>query len=103
LRLQKQAELKKTKGIRIFEELLQQRDSKMRRFCNYFVTLFNQKKINPLSQFVNMTKLKEIKQMVRNKMDFYTSEDPDKIKQLEEIERNERSNKVEADRKARIA
>jgi hypothetical protein len=36
-------------------------------------------------------------------MDFYTSEDPDKIKQLEEIERNERSNKVEADRKARIA
>lgn len=75
----------------------------MRRFCNYFVTLFNQKKINPLSQFVNMTKLKDIKQMVRDKMDFYTSEDPEKIKQLEVIEREERRTKIEADRKARLA
>ena len=75
----------------------------MRRFCNYFVTLFNQKKINPLSQFVNMTKLKDVKQMVRDKMDFYTSEDPEKIKQLELIEREERRTKIEADRKARLA
>ena len=75
----------------------------MRRFCNYFVTLFNQKKINPLSQFVNMTKLKDVKQMVRDKMDFYTSEDPEKIKQLEVIEREERRTKIEADRKARLA
>ena len=37
---------------RFVEELLQHRDSKMRRFCNYFVTLFNQKKINPFTQFV---------------------------------------------------
>lgn len=50
-----------------------------------------------------MAKLKEIKQMVRNKMDFYTSEDPEKIKQLEEIEGEERSNKIEADRIARLA
>lgn len=55
-----------------------QRDSKMRRFCNYFVTLFNQKKINPLSQFISQPKLKELKQLVRNKMDFYTSDDPEK-------------------------
>ena len=75
----------------------------MRRFCNYFVTLFNQKKINPLSQFVNMTKLKDVEQMVRDKMDFYTSEDPEKIKQLEVIEREERRTKIEADRKARLA
>ena len=75
----------------------------MRRFCNYFVTLFNQKKINPLSQFVNMSKLKDVKQMVRDKMDFYTSEDPEKIKQLEVIEREERRTKIEADRKARLA
>ena len=75
----------------------------MRRFCNYFVTLFNQKKINPLSQFVNMTKLKDIKQTVRDKMEFYTSEDPEKIKQLEVIEREERRTKIEADRKARLA
>jgi hypothetical protein len=31
------------------EELVYHRDSKMRRFCNYFVTLFNQKKIVPFS------------------------------------------------------
>jgi hypothetical protein len=50
-----------------------------------------------------MTKLKDVKQMVRDKMDFYTSEDPEKIKQLEVIEREERRTKIEADRKARLA
>jgi len=61
VRLTKQEELKKQKGVRYFEELLYQRDSKMRRFCNYFVTLFNQKKINPFTQFVGQAKLKEVK------------------------------------------
>jgi hypothetical protein len=34
------------------EEYAMNRDSKMRRFCNYFVTLFNQKKLVPFSQFL---------------------------------------------------
>lgn len=59
---------------RILEDSLFHRESKMRRFCNYFVTLFHQKKLNPFSQFVNGTVLKNIKQKVRDKMNFYTSE-----------------------------
>ena len=71
------------------EDLLMQRDSKMRRFCNYFVTLFNQKKINPFTQFIQQTKLKEVKAKVREKMDAYTNgeiikapadQDPPKIR-----------------------
>jgi hypothetical protein len=38
---------------RFEEEFVFHRDSKMRRFCNYFVTLFNQSKISPFTQFVN--------------------------------------------------
>lgn len=53
---------------RVFEESLYHRESKMRRFCNYFVTLFHQKKLNPFSQFVNGQTLKLIKQKVRDKM-----------------------------------
>lgn len=34
---------------RVLEELMPNRDSKMRRFCNYFLTLFNQKKLNPFT------------------------------------------------------
>lgn len=37
------------KSPMILEELLPNRDSKMRRFCNYFLTLFNQKKLNPFT------------------------------------------------------
>lgn len=44
----------------------------MRRFCNYFVTLFNQKKINPFTQFVSQTQLKVVKKKVRDRMDYYT-------------------------------
>ena len=58
---------------RFMEDLLMQRDSKMRRFCNYFVTLFNQKKINPFTQFIQQAKLKEVKSKVREKMDAYTN------------------------------
>ena len=32
---------------RPLEDLMANRDSKMRRFCNYFLTLFNQAKLNP--------------------------------------------------------
>ena len=45
----------------------------MRRFSNYFVTLFNQKKINPFTQFIPQAKLKIVKQKVREKMDQYTN------------------------------
>lgn len=47
------AELRKNNYPRFEEEMSMQRDSKMRRFCNYFVTLFNQRKITPFTQFVN--------------------------------------------------
>jgi hypothetical protein len=73
----------------------------MRRFCNYFVTLFNQKKINPLSQFISQSKLKELKQQVRNKMDFYTSEDPEKLMILTLVEKEERKKRTDDQIKAR--
>ncbi len=61
LRLRKTQEWKRiadsSRG-RVLEESLYHRESKMRRFCNYFVTLFNQKKLNPFSQFVNGPQLK---------------------------------------------
>ena len=58
---------------RYVEELMIYRDSKMRRFCNYFVTLFNQKKINPFTQFIAQEKLKAVKATVRENMDKFTS------------------------------
>jgi len=77
-RLKRYQELKKhfdpARG-RILEESLYYRESKMRRFCNYFVTLFHQKKLNPFSQFVSGDKLKAIKQKVRDKMNQYTEEE----------------------------
>ena len=78
LRIKKTMESKKnidsSRG-RILEDSLFHRESKMRRFCNYFVTLFHQKKLNPFSQFVNGQVLKDIKQKVRDKMNFYTSDE----------------------------
>lgn len=44
----------------------------MRRFCNYFLTLFNQKKLNPFTQFVNTVTLKKVKYNVRLKMQYFT-------------------------------
>jgi len=44
----------------------------MRRFCNYFLTLYNQKKLNPFTQFVNTVTLKKVKQNVRLKMQYFT-------------------------------
>jgi hypothetical protein len=38
------------RGIQqVLEDLMLNRDSKMRRFCNYFLTLFNQQKLNPFT------------------------------------------------------
>jgi len=57
---------------RMLEELMPNRDSKMRRFCNYFLTLFNQKKLNPFTQFVHSGTLKKVKLNVRLKMQYFT-------------------------------
>eukprot|EP00347_Sterkiella_histriomuscorum_P024512 403330852 len=77
-RLRKNQDLKKnfdsSRG-RVLEDSLYHRESKMRRFCNYFVTLFHQKKLNPFSQFVNGQTLKVIKQKVRDKMNQFTEDD----------------------------
>ena len=39
-------------GLRFADENIQIRESKMRRFCNYFLTLFNVRKLNPFVQFI---------------------------------------------------
>lgn len=83
--------MKKMGEKRYVEELLVHRDSKMRRFCNYFVTLFNQKKINPFTQFIQQAKLKSVKATVREKMDLFTngelkpSDDPDMVGPAKEV------------------
>jgi predicted ABC-class ATPase len=77
-RIKKVSEQKRTSDSmrgRVFEESLFHRESKMRRFCNYFVTLFHQKKLNPFSQFVSAQVLKDIKQKVRDKMNYYPIDD----------------------------
>ena len=80
------------------DELLAQRDSKMRRFCNYFVTLFNQKKINPFTQFIQQAKLKVVKTKVRERMDAYTNGEV--IKEPEEPGKSDTEQKRQ-ERKAR--
>ena len=59
------------------EELLPNRDSKMRRFCNYFLTLFNQKKLNPFTQFIQTNTLKKVKAAVRVKMQYFQQNEDD--------------------------
>lgn len=53
LRLRKTQEQRRngdsSRAGRVLEDSLFQRESKMRRFCNYFVTLFNQKRLNPFA------------------------------------------------------
>jgi hypothetical protein len=76
-RLARLLEIKKASVVvpfppRVLEDLMPNRDSKMRRFCNYFLTLFNQKKLNPFTQFVNSTTLKIVKHNVRIKMQYFT-------------------------------
>ena len=41
VRIKRISDQRRTGEKRFVEELLLYRDSKMRRFCNYFVTLFN--------------------------------------------------------------
>ena len=72
-RLNHQEEIKRL-GLKRFEsEQIQYRDSKMRRFCNYFVTLYNQKKLNPFTHFLEHESLKQVKALVRDKMELYTN------------------------------
>ena len=61
---------KKT-GIRFADENVQIRESKMRRFCNYFLTLFNVRKLNPFVQFIKPQQVKELKEKVMIEMDAY--------------------------------
>ena len=83
--------MKKIGENRYVEEMLLQRDSKMRRFSNYFVTLFNQKKINPFTQFIPQAKLKIVKQKVREKMDQYTNGEKPEPEEQRSIEASKRS------------
>lgn len=75
-RIQRRNEVKNAcinkERARILDEQLSNRDSKMRRFCNYFLTLFHQKKLNPFTQFVNTVTLKKVKHNVRLKMQYFT-------------------------------
>jgi hypothetical protein len=62
------------KQLRYEEELVVQRDSKMRRFCNYLMTLFNQKKLNPFSQFVSQQDLDSLKKKVEDGLKMYSTQ-----------------------------
>ena len=55
------------------------RDSKMRRFCNYFVTLFNQKKLNPFTQFIDQELLTALKNKVKLRMENFGDDQKEKI------------------------
>ena len=43
----------------------------MRRFCNYFLTLFNVRKLNPFVQFIKPQQVRELKAKVMLEMDNY--------------------------------
>ena len=43
----------------------------MRRFCNYFLTLYNVRKLNPFVQFIKPQQVKELKTKVMLEMDLY--------------------------------
>ena len=75
MRIKKVKEIKKTQDPtfgRVLEDLVAARASKMRRFCNYFVTLYHIDRINPFSQFTPTNKLKDLKDKVRMKMEYYS-------------------------------
>jgi len=42
---------------RMIEDSFYSRENKMRRFANYFVTLFNMNSISPFSQFIEAQQL----------------------------------------------
>ena len=62
---------KESSSIRFANENVQIRESKMRRFCNYFLTLFNVRKLNPFVQFIKPLQVKELKEKVMIEMDAY--------------------------------
>ena len=41
----------------------------MRRFCNYFMTIFNVRKLNPFVQFIKPSEYKELKVKVLKEME----------------------------------
>jgi hypothetical protein len=74
LRIKKVQDLKRnateTKS-RMIEDSFYSRENKMRRFANYFVTLFNMSVISPFTQFIDSAALQELKNKVRDQMDDY--------------------------------
>jgi hypothetical protein len=81
---------------RVMEELLLNRDSKMRRFCNYFLTLFNQKKLNPFTQFINTATLKRVKFKVRQKMKYFQKSDEEADENEEKPQRLPENKKIKS-------
>ena len=72
------------------------RDSKMRRFCNYFLTLFNQKKLNPFTQFINTATLKRVKFKVRQKMKYFQKSDEEADENEEKPQRLPENKKIKS-------
>ena len=50
------------------EEFMMLREQRMKRFCNYFLTLFDQKHIKPFRQFVKAPEVIDIEQQVQFKV-----------------------------------
>ena len=51
----------KLMGARFADESIRVRESKMRRFCNYWLTVFNIKKMRPFEQFIKPEEFRELK------------------------------------------
>ena len=64
-------------GLGFADDNIQIRESKMRRFCNYFLTLFNVRKLNPFVQFIKPQQVKELKTKVMIEMDSYFQTEKD--------------------------
>jgi len=73
-RLNRAAECKR-RGQRHAEDSLQIRESKMRRFCNYFLTLFNIRRLTPFVQFIKPDEIKALKLTVRSRIDIFFSDE----------------------------
>ena len=58
-------------GIKSTHDHWRDRESKMRKFCNYFLTLFNVRKLKPFVQFAKPQEVKELKEKVMIGMDSY--------------------------------
>ena len=67
-RIKAKAKLKR-KNIKYNDDRVPIRESKMRRFCNYFMTIFNVRKLNPFVQFIKPNEYKELKVKVLREME----------------------------------